>query len=178
MKRLYLLRHAQAAPSDGCADRERALSSAGLADAAALGRAMAKKSYAPDSAYCSPALRTQTTLEQLCAALSIPEITYEKSIYDGTCGDLFSLIHAIPDTVNSSLIVGHNPVIHELAGRLVDENADTLMNRLAAGYKPGSLSVFECPVEEWGAIGFYQNRLIDFLEPLDYNAPATPARWT
>ncbi|MCD8496669.1 MAG: hypothetical protein LRZ85_00395 [Alphaproteobacteria bacterium] len=47
MKRLYLLRHAQALSSSPTGDKGRPLSPQGLADAAALGQMMVRKEYRP-----------------------------------------------------------------------------------------------------------------------------------
>ena len=178
MKTLYLLRHAMAMPSDGKSDSARKLAPQGKDDALALGHVMKTKSYAPDCVLCSPSIRTRETLESITESLGDLNAEFPDKIYDGTRGDLLAFIQSTDDKHDSLLVVGHNPGIHELAAILALEDSATLMNRLAGGYKPGSLCRLECPIDSWAAIQPAENMLKDFLEPLDYNAPATPARWT
>ncbi len=178
MKQLFLLRHAQALPADGASDIERKLTPNGQADARALGTTMKNKNYQPDLVLCSPAKRTKETLEHLIESLEECPVETVPGIYHGTRGDLFHLIQNVSDDVKALLLIGHNPVIHELAATLAQEDSPALMSRLAGGYAPGTLSALDCACEKWADIQAASNPLTDFMEPLDYNAPATPARWT
>ena len=178
MKRLFLLRHAEAGPSSDGSDRERALSDTGKADARALGLEMKRRSYNPDFTFCSPALRTKQTLEGLERALPDLSVEYPDKLYNGACGDLLRFIQNANDEIENLMLIAHNPGIHELTAMLAGEGAPALVSRLAAGYKPGTLSVLDCPGQNWADIQPGENPLTDLLEPLDYNAPATPARWT
>lgn len=178
MKRLLLLRHAQTMPSDGKGDKERKLTPQGLSDARALGQAMRQKRYQPDQVLCSPATRTRETLDAIMETISTVSTLYLPKIYEGGQDEIMDAIQNTDDETESLLIVAHNPSIHSLAVSLAKEDSPTLMNRLAAGYKPGTLTVLNCPCEKWIDLRPGRNALIDFLEPLDYNAPSTPARWT
>ncbi len=178
MKRLFLLRHAQTLPASGLSDIDRKLTPNGQADARALGSAMKAKGYQPDFIYCSPARRTKETLSLLLESLEERTVESPNSIYHGTRGDLFHLIQNASKDVQNLLLVGHNPVIHELAATLAKEDSPALMNRLAGGYAPGTLGVLDCSCASWSEIQAGANPLTDFMEPLDYNAPSTPARWT
>jgi phosphohistidine phosphatase len=178
MKKLFILRHAQAMPVEGTVDKDRHLTPTGVADAKALGRAMKSRGYQPDMVLCSTAARTRETLEGLAESLKTVPVLYIAKIYEGGTGDLFHAVQQADEDVNSLLIIGHNPSIHTLAVRLTQENSPMLINRLAAGYKPGTLSVLECPCKTWKEIKPHQNALVDLLEPLDYNASPSPTRWT
>ena len=178
MKRLLFLRHAQTLPAEGASDVDRKLTPNGQADARALGATMKDKNYQPDTVLCSPALRTKETLELVMESLEGRPVETVPAIYSGTRGDLFHLVQNINDKTDTVLIVGHNPTIHEFIATLAREGSPTLMNRLASGYVPGTLGVLECPCASWKNIQPGENPLVDLMAPIDYNAPATPARWT
>ncbi len=178
MKQLFMLRHAQALPPESGEDRERKLSPNGLEDSKALGQDMAKKGYRPDFILCSPSVRTKQTLEGVMGAMEEAPMDYPDILYNASAGDLLHLVQQADDSAQALLLVAHNPGIYELAARLTGSGSNTLMARLSGGYKPGTLSVLSCPCEKWTDIAPGENELTDLLEPLDYNAPARPTRWT
>jgi len=178
MKQLFLLRHAQTLPGNGLADIERKLTPNGQTDARALGGAMKTRGYQPDFIFCSSARRTQETLGHIMETLEECPTEITPNIYHGGRGDLFHLIQNAGEDIDTILLIGHNPTIHKTAFTLAQEDSPALMGRLSGGYAPGTLSVFECSCATWAEIQAGTNPLIDLLEPLDYNAPATPARWT
>ena len=181
MKRLYLLRHAQAMPIDGlCIDAERQLTPKGKDDAKALGGFMRRKNYKPDLIICSTARRTQQTQNQVIEALGSGslETRSEKKIYDAYTSDLFSLIQNTSDTYQSLMLIGHNPAIYELAVLLSNAGSDSVLGRLQNGYQPASLSVIDLSCDTWESAAPEAGTLIELVNPMDYNAPATPARWT
>lgn len=167
MKTLYLLRHAHS-PSGSVSDIERHLSVDGLAQAGALGRALKIRGVKFDLVYCSPATRTRETLAGVLESISTPTIRHEKIIYDGSAGDVLSLIQHAPDPVKSLMIVGHNPTLHGLAAKLAMEKDPEPMERLMMGYPPGSLSILECPVTSWSEIQPGGNPLVDCISPAQY----------
>lgn len=177
MKRLYLLRHAQASPSSDSGDKGRKLSSKGLDDAEKLGQMMVRKSYRPSIVLCSPAIRTRQTWEQ--AALSGIEAHFSERLYNAGSAVFLEELEELADGVSSALLIAHNPGIHDFAARLASEDSpSSFMARLTEGFKPGALAVLDCPVESWLDIKEEANKLIDFQDPMDYNAPESPARWT
>lgn len=177
MKRLYILRHAKAATPDALIDIERPLDIEGVQDAGALGILMRKKEYFPAQIYCSPALRTRQTLENIGLGTDTNTRIIEP-LYDATAGQILECIQDCEDRYNALLVVGHNPAIHELVMRLTSEDSPlTFMKQLMYSYKPGTLSVLDCPCKCWNDLQLAENFLIDFLEPQDYNAPSRPTRW-
>ena len=180
MKQILILRHAQAASAKGGDDRARTLTPVGKEDAKALGMAMHRKGLRPDIVLCSSAQRTKETLEGVLAAFEDEDIPvrYLDRIYGSATGDLFALVQNLEEDYDTALIVGHAPAIYELAVLLSGQGAPSLLNRLSGGYKPGTLSVVAARSETWNVLQPAENELTALLEPLDYNAPATPARWT
>ncbi|MEM7650867.1 MAG: histidine phosphatase family protein [Pseudomonadota bacterium] len=179
MKRLLVLRHAQALPAEGGNDIDRALSPKGLSDALALGETIKKRGYVPDRVLCSAAKRTQQTCEELIKGLDTDIHTeFTNAIYSARIAELMQMVQETDDKVQSLLVIGHNPTIYELAVKLSIQGHETSMNHLMQGYPPASLSIIEADIEHWGDIKAENCKLLDLLDPLDYNAPAAPTRWT
>lgn len=176
-KRLFLVRHAMAMPT-GTDDFHRELAPQGKEDAKALGKALAQKQYSPDLVLCSPALRTQKTLACIEKTLSVANMQSPEIIYSGTVGDYLYEIQKTDNAVQNLMLVGHNPAVYELAILLAGHGQDSLMSRLAEGYKPAMMVVLHCPCEAWKDIQPAEAEIVDILDPLDYNAPARPTRWT
>ncbi len=180
MKRLLLLRHAQALPANGGQDFDRALSPKGLEDAAALGRTLIQRGLLPDYILCSSARRTQQTCKEALLKTDEHKIhsSFTKDIYNASRGALFHLIQSLDHNPETVMLVGHNPAIYELAAMLATSGNDTVLARLGNGYQPASLSVIEAQIDNWAALDPDKCQIVDLLDPLDYNAPARPTRWT
>jgi len=178
MKQLYILRHAQTMPAEGGEDRARKLTPNGLADAKALGRLMTKKNYTPDFTLCSPATRTRETLAAVLESLGDIPTEYPEDIYNGSAGDLLHFLQQQGTGPQNILLVGHVPGVYELTALLAGTGNQSLLAKFSEGYKPGTLSVLSIPCENWEDIRPAEGELTDFQESIDYNAPATPARWT
>lgn len=176
MKQLYIIRHAQTMPAEGGDDKSRKLTPNGLKDARALGQMMAHKKYIPGIVLCSPATRTRETLAGILESLGDIASEFPDEIYNGGAGELLRLLQQ-QDNQNI-LLIGHVPGVYELVALLTGSGPPSLLAKLSQSYKPGTLSVLNCPCENWTDIQPGENELIDFQESIDYNAPATPARWT
>ncbi len=180
MKRLFLLRHGEAGTADNKHDKSRKLTPKGTADAMALGRYMADRGFTPDFVLCSSATRTQQTAAQVLRTFDHSiTMSCEDALYNAPRGKLLSRIQDIDNIYHAVLVVAHNPGIFELCITLAEQGADSVTRRLlSSGFMPGTLCVLECPCGEWGTIQPSENVLLDLATPQDYNAPATPARWT
>lgn len=166
-------------PASDAGDKGRKLTTQGMEDAEKLGRMMARKGYRPAIVLCSPALRTTQTWGQAAFSLGDIKTLSLASLYNGGRGTFIDALEELEDTVSSALIVAHNPGIHDFAARLASEDSpSSFMARLIEGFRPGTLAVLDCPVESWLDLAEEKNRLIDLADPMDYNAPSTPARWT
>ncbi len=178
MKTLMILRHAQALSTPvGGTDKTRTLSPQGKADARALGKTMAQQDMVPGLVLCSPATRTRETLDCVLESIEGVKSEFPEGFYNANADTYLHGVHACDDSVETLLLVGHNPGVQELATRLVNEDSPALLSRLAGGYAPATLSVLECDVESWEEIQFYQNRLMVILESTEYNGPERPTRW-
>jgi len=176
-KKLFLLRHAQAASSQTGDDKARNLTPQGKADARALGTEMKRLDLIPDLILCSPAVRTKQTLEGLKDTLDLENVEHPEILYNGSTGDYLYQIQQVSDEYNSILFLAHNPSIYELVILLGGIGNDGVMQRLSEGYQPASLSVVDVKSETWADIQPAVNTLNTIMNPMDYNAPARPTRW-
>lgn len=166
MRYLYLLRHAQAAPvQTGGEDKFRPLTGAGMAMAAALGRLMKAKGYVPDFTICSPARRAQQTFRKLNESLGGVPSVLPPAAYYSTMGQLYELLKDIDSNRSRVLLISHNPSIHALARFLAGLGVGQTMEDIRHEYKECTLTVLECPIEDWSALMPGQNDLYDFLVP-------------
>ncbi len=125
-KLLYILRHAKAEfAADYAEDHARPLNPRGKNDAVACGNHMRSLANPPQLALCSTATRTRETYDAL--GLDIP-VAYSDKLYLANVGELLHHINALPAEIDSALIVGHNPGMHELTAILThhaENDADT-----------------------------------------------------
>lgn len=170
MRRLFLLRHAQAVPAQNTEDRHRPLTREGVATATALGTLMKAKGYIPDFIICSPARRTrQTLLKILDATGEIPAI-FPPSVYYTTVGQLYEVLKQVDANHKNVLLVSHNPSIHALSKFLMGLGPGEITSRLNADYKECTLTVLDCPIDGWSTLMPNQNDLEDLLVPgKDFN---------
>lgn len=117
LRRLTLLRHAEAERPDAGGDRTRPLTARGAADAGQIAQRLAARGLVADRLLASPSLRTVTTARLFARTLGIDEggILVDEALYLASAGDLLAAIHATPDMTQHLLLCGHNPGISELA---------------------------------------------------------------
>lgn len=142
---LVILRHAKAETPGEEPDFDRKLTTNGEADADAAGAWLADERLRPGLVLCSPAARTRQTwhaaavaLEQAHPGGGSPEVLYEKGLYFGGRTEVFDLLRAVPDTIHTVLLVGHNPTVSEVSILLVP---DAQYDGVDVGLKTTGLAV-------------------------------------
>lgn len=114
-RQLVLLRHAKSAWPDGVPDPQRPLNDRGRRDAGAAGRWLRDHVGDLAAVACSPATRTRQTWELVSAELTDPPAAaFDERIYAASPGELLAVVHDLPDTAASALLIGHNPGMEEL----------------------------------------------------------------
>jgi phosphohistidine phosphatase len=117
---IHVFRHAKSSWADPDQDdRDRPLAPRGKRAARAMAKHMRAVDVAPALVLCSPAKRARQTLELIAPALGTPEMLTEKGLYAASAEELLERLRALPDSVPSVMIVGHNPGLQDLAGLLV-----------------------------------------------------------
>lgn len=141
MSRLLLLRHARAAwPKPGMCDFDRPLEETGISDAGWVGRAMAKRNLVPDKVLCSSAKRTRQTWEACARHLPDAEVSFEDGLYNSDPAGYLDLVRNANDAA-TLLVIGHNPMMEELALGLAMRGDSEAMAIAASGFPAGGLAV-------------------------------------
>ena len=96
MKRLYILRHAKAAPADpGQDDHARALTVRGLADAEAMAHHLRKNGAKPDRVLVSTSARTVQTADLVLREFEVPpRADYRDGLYLADPGKILAMVQA------------------------------------------------------------------------------------
>ena len=78
------------------------------------------------------------------------------------------MLHRVPDTVRSILLIGHNPGLHDLALHLVVPHAEptAAFFRLREGYPTAGLCEFAIAAP-WQGLTDGGGRLMQFIAPRD-----------
>ena len=166
-KKIYLLRHAQAASSFEYEDKDRPLTALGKEQAAAFGKYINSHSLYPDKILCSSALRTQETLDNLGIDFGKTSISIEPRLYNADEKMLEQFFMALDDDVDSVLVIGHNPGLFHAAYAYSKESD----NCAVFSYDLAMLCVFEAGFENWTDFSERKIRCLDIVHP---NITTTP----
>jgi phosphohistidine phosphatase len=170
-RRLVLLRHAKSAWPD-LPDHERPLATRGRRDAPAVGRWLREAGLMPDRVLCSTALRTRETWQLMVPELGtrLPPVSYEDQVYEAHCEALLDLARQSEPAASSTLIIGHNPGVQDLALMLAaagDGDADAvLLQRATAKFPTAAVAVLAF-AGAWSRLGPGRAQLITFVTPSD-----------
>ncbi|MCQ8278111.1 histidine phosphatase family protein [Acetobacteraceae bacterium KSS8] len=167
LRQLLLLRHAKATASDpGPAgdnnDHARDLAERGRHDASSMGRILRRQSLRPDMALVSSSRRTVRTWEMLGRFDDPqPAVLVSDRLYLAEPPELLSAIRDVPDTVQTLLVIGHNPGLHQLALQLAGEAAPS---SLRAGLSTSTM--VRLAVESgWAALGEATLAVLEQIRP-------------
>jgi len=170
LKTLYLFRHGKSSWDDpALADFARPLTGRGRRAARLMGEHMARSKWIPDLVLCSSAVRARQTLEFALRAWSSPkpEVRFQRSLYMADADKLLQQARQLDDSVNSAMLVGHDPGIRDLALLLAGKAEDIYLERLARKFPTGALAVFTFPFRRWDKIATESGNLVSFVRPKD-----------
>lgn len=160
-----VVRHASAKPQ-GETDHARPLSTGGSAEAAELGRLMARAGLRPDHALVSDAVRAQQTWSALEreSGGSCPAVI-EPALYSASAEVVLDELRLVPADTGTVVYVGHNPAAEYIAAVLSDGDGDAdEVRELLRGMPPATAAVFglEC---KWDQLAPGCARLLRVLRP-------------
>lgn len=121
MKVILLLRHAKSSWSDpSLNDFDRPLANRGLKDAPRMGKFLKKINYCPQYVVSSTAMRARQTTQRCLKAMNADEriVQWENSLYFEGLNKYFEAINQAPETAETIMLVGHNPLIEAAASFL------------------------------------------------------------
>jgi phosphohistidine phosphatase len=130
-KRLLLLRHAKSSWDDpSLADHDRPLAERGRRAAQLIGAYLRSEEIAASLVLCSSARRTRETLELVDPP---GEVRIEQDLYGASADQLLARVRQLPETIDSVMLVGHNPGTHDLAVRLADDDGGLAAQKFPTG---------------------------------------------
>jgi phosphohistidine phosphatase len=143
MNGFLLLRHARASwPQPGHTDFDRPLAETGRGDAIRLAAIMTRHELIPDYATCSPARRAVETLEQLRTQFPDLPVNFVPELYEGDANAYLALIRSL-ENFRNPLIIGHNPMLEDLALALSENHVRHALEQLQTGFPTCGLAVFD-----------------------------------
>lgn len=164
MTRLYLLRHARARwAAPGSRDYDRPLEPSGTADAGRIAKMMLEVGYVPDRVLCSGARRARATWEAASRHLPVTDLRFMDRLYSSDAGGYLDIIREEGDD-GSIMIVGHNPMMEDLAVALAGDGEAGALAAVKRGFPTCGLAVlrFSTPLSQIAPADGY---LEDFLVP-------------
>ena len=167
MKRLLLLRHAKSSwDNPSLADFDRPLAPRGAKAAARMGRELFTRDWLPERALVSPAARTRQTWELVVAELpDAPSTHFPEALYDASAERMLGELQRAPETVNTLLILGHNPGLENLARLLVGDKSNAQAQaRLREKFPTAALARFMF-TGKWRELGAGAARLTHCIWP-------------
>jgi len=173
MKTLLFLRHAKSSwSSPDLGDHERPLNGRGRRAAEAMGRYIERSGLMPDLILCSTAKRATETFERAAAGWSsVPPSRTEGALYNFSSGaGYLDLIHGTDETVQSLMLIGHNPTTEILVSELMGDGAPEAAEKLALKYPTAGLAVLTFETGSWREIAAGAGKLISFTLPRELDA--------
>ncbi|MBX3578010.1 MAG: histidine phosphatase family protein [Rhizobiaceae bacterium] len=146
MSRLFLLRHAKAGWAEpGMRDFDRPLDATGRADAEAIGEMMQASSLKPDLIVCSTARRARETLDGIAPHLPPSARTvFTDGLYSTDASGYLDVI-AGHGEAKAMLLIGHNPMMEDVAFALYDDGDQDAKDALVSGFPTSGLAVIRFP---------------------------------
>lgn len=158
MKRLYLVRHSKSDQDDpSVTDFNRPLNKRGHADAPAMASILRTRAFIPEHIVSSPANRAKNSAEYFNKEFQSATIEYDKSLYHGDIDDIINVCIKLNNSVQSVMLVGHNPGITFFANVICDANIGNVPTT--------GILVIDVDTEDWQDMDMSRLKLIDFLFP-------------
>jgi phosphohistidine phosphatase len=167
MKRLALLRHAKSSWDDpNVDDFNRPLNERGWKAARRMGREMKRRYLRFDLVLASTAARVRETIDGVQENYDFAApILFEPRMYGATEHELLSLLRALPETVHSPLLIGHNPGLERLIAGLTHHDDHGLRRRIAGKYPTAALAVVELPAQHWTDVTPGSGEIVELILP-------------
>lgn len=167
MKTLLMLRHAKSSWEEPqLSDHQRPLAPRGKKAAPRIGSYMSANGLLPDLVLCSPARRAVDTWTLVSEQLqTMPEVKLLEDLYHTGPGTILSLLHELPDSISTVLLVGHNPTFEELALSLSGSGDEESLAEMARKYPTGALAVIDISVDQWREVQPGTGSLRSFIRP-------------
>ncbi len=130
-----------------------------------MGAWLRERELLPGRVLCSTALRARRTVALAFEDVTdLPEIQYMRTLYLASPGRMLEIIHRQTGGPARLMLVGHNPGIHSLALRLVEES-DPGRGPLEAKFPTAAVARIGFAVADWREVAVHSGRLLDYRTP-------------
>lgn len=147
MRKLYLLRHADAAKDDGSGDINRILTDKGISEVKNLGDSLKDIDFDCDLVLCSSAERTKQTWQTLSTHCNYRfEVQYVDALYNPSIENFIKEAQQLNDDISSVLMISHNPTTSEFANYLTGFPG-------LISFSTANLGSFNLDIESWKKLG-------------------------
>ncbi len=168
MKTLVLLRHAKSSwDDDSLPDHSRPLAPRGRRAAPAVAARLRELGVLPDLVVSSTSQRTRETVQLALEHLGDAAVDFDEGLYLAGPSHMLRSIRSTSESVETLILVGHNPGMHEIAIALTDREHSTAAARLDAKFPTAAVAVVEFDVDRWDEVGPGEGRLAHFVRPKD-----------
>ena len=167
VRTLLLLRHAKSSWTDpALADRDRPLAGRGRRAAELIARYLQDNGIRPALVLCSPARRAQDTLAIVRQRLGADvEVCTDEAIYSADAADVLERLRAVPASIASVLVVGHNPALQDLAAALAGDGNHDALTQLGVKWPTCALGLLDLSGADWAGLGPGQAYLSGLVLP-------------
>ncbi len=166
MKQLVLMRHGDAVRgTPEMSDHERPLSDTGMQEAARAGEWLRAQRHLPEAVLCSSAKRTRGTLQALGIQELLSMAHYSDPLYLASPAELLACLQALPETIASVLVIGHNPGLHDFCLQYAAHGSAEALDTLAMGFKTGALAAMDFAIPRWENFGDADGTLAYYHTP-------------
>ena len=118
-----------------------------------MARWIARHGYVPQYALCSDAVRTRQTWELVAdvwyGTFGPPPVSMEPDLYLASPYGIRALIGRTGEDIESLLVLGHNPGMHDLASTFVARDGSELHRLLDRKFPTAAAAVLEFDVSDW-----------------------------
>lgn len=160
MKKLHLIRHAKSSWTDSSlADIARPLNKRGLKSCRIMAQQIVKAGCRFEQVFCSPAVRAQSTIEQISQHLREREVKWQVDdvLYTFDSKVLLAWCRGLDNSMSEVVIIGHNPAMTDFCNEVGDRKVENLPT---CGYAQLGLNR-----SSWQDLSVSSAQLLIFLKP-------------
>lgn len=172
IKTIQLLRHGEAKAAGGLPDDERPLTPRGEEVCHRLRRYFEDHGVGWDLVLCSSALRAVETCRLAVAEAggesgAGTDVQVEPGLYLAGTETLLARLRTLDESIQTVLLVGHNPGLQSLAHLLIGTGGGRLVRRLYRDFPAGAWAALEADSASWAGLGPGCGRLRSVVMPRD-----------
>ncbi len=150
-KTILLMRHGKSDWEEGISDFDRPLAIRGKGDVPLIGRFLLKTKKVPSCIISSPAIRAKETSELLVKACRYKsDIKYSDSLYENSSGEIMKVLQNLDDSIETVMVIGHNPAIEEAAKKLCFRELKNLEDGIK--FPTAALICLGAEIESWSEL--------------------------